>query len=74
VHLLGLSVAAHTPDSLRFAGPILVIGRGEERGKEDGMVSVCEIATTLLAALHLRILKEGVERGGELTPRKRSRP
>lgn len=59
MHLLSLSVAAHTPDSLRFAGPILVIGRGKERREEDCMVGVCEITIPLLlAALHSKSFRK----------------
>ena len=48
MHLLSLSVAAHTPDGLRFAGPILVIGRGKERREEDCMVGIREITIHII--------------------------
>jgi len=70
MHLLGLSIAAHTPDSLRFARPILVIGRGEERGEEDGMVGVREIAIhIIISCFALENFKRG---GGKRNLRPRS--
>jgi len=49
MHLLGLPVAAHTPDSLRFARPILVIGSSEERREEDCVIGVCEITIHIIS-------------------------
>lgn len=63
MHLLGLPVAAHTPDSLRFAGPILVIGCGEERREEDCMVGVCEITIQIISRFTLENIRKKGGRG-----------